>query len=47
MDKEAEAKRILKLVADGRFKMAEHTFIRGNERGISRLKIVHCAEECI
>jgi len=47
MDRDAEAKKILKLVADGRFKMAEHTFVRGNERGISRQQIIHCAEHCI
>ena len=47
MDKDAEAKKILRLVAEGRFKMAEHTFVRSSERGISRKQIVHCAEAYI
>lgn len=47
MDTEVEAKKILKLVSDGKFKMAEHTFTRGNERGISRQQIIHCAQHCI
>ena len=47
MWREAEAKSILNLVIAGHFKMAEHTFVRANERAISRRQIIHCAEQCI
>ncbi len=47
MDRNGEARKIMKLVASGKFKMAEHTFTRSQERGISRQQIIHCAQNCI
>ena len=47
MEKADEAGEILRLVAVGEFKIAEHTFNRGAERGISREQIIHCAAHCI
>jgi sarcosine oxidase delta subunit len=43
MNRDAEARKILRLIAAGRFQLVEHAFVRGNERGISREQIIHCA----
>jgi len=47
MSSSSEAKDILRLVASGVFKMAEHAYGRSIERSISRAQIIHCARHCL
>ena len=47
MGQDGEAKEILRLIASGTFKMAEHAYERSVERHITRAQIIYCAKHCI
>lgn len=47
VEREADAKEILRLVGQGLFEMTEHAFGRSSSRGITSGQIIHCARHCI